>query len=523
MSAAVSHDWYDLNSTRRWPVDDSASATADDGTVLPDNVVVDASIRVPSDLCSRVMISSVTLSMGAVSVTLVGGDGGFAPVGAVTVARPVQLGRPYPIKAMSDGVAGWVVFGSGTSRVNTRLRFSTPAQGLLAPKIARSYRPLPIPSLGKAGLAIPLTGVVRLRGGTDLEVVGAERLIDGTSRTCAVVRLRTDTTRNLYDTYKGPCGGRPESGTCDRPGVEFFNDVGPDCDGNINISFRDPLRPTFYEGGVAVDYPYGLIDACTHKDRLADADGRLPNEYTDGCQATSSVGDVDPMPEDPILPDPDPVSSEPGDPGLLLPFLADFDGVVDAGLYAPNGSWNVVGWDTGSSTGGLSVGGPEWVVMPDSVAERRLLLWYAGASAGSTNVALSTRLAFPDASGLGIAGLVANYRLNATATANEYWTAEISRPDTRLQLRRWTGTAWTELATVAMPSVAPEIWYTLSLTVEDLGGGVHRLTAEAYDAGILVGSVTTDTSAYDPGTGLVGLGTDLTAAAFTDLRVEAYP
>lgn len=712
-------NWYALNGTRRWPIDDGATGEDDAGASLRNDVLVDAAVRAPADLCELVAVSSVTVTKGLVTVTLVGAAAHplapagsssaagpeFVPLGVVSVPKPVVPGRPYPVRPLADGVGGWLVFGDGLEK-SVRHRFSTPAQAVLAPRACRFYRRPPVTSIGKQYSALTLAGVVRVRGGTDVEVVAAEREIEGVERDVIVVRLRSNTPRNLLDQYRGPCGGRPESRTCNRDGVEFINTVGPDCDGDVRVEFVSPLRTSYYAGGVALDYPYGLIDACTRDDRLPTAAGRLPNEYPDEC-AVSSVGDPDANAVQPppiIAPGagtitlPDGVSSEavdaaalpvtlhfdagweavrptagawtlapvdsPNEPayqqitiipytaydpvGVPVPYVEYFEGGTQDCVNCPDGAPRVYRLTITGGTGGFAVlngvhyythaeGGCDWLIDtpgfggsiawvdqgggtkqlqfqisddvtfafmswngdivptgtaccdavpatavadgsvetgppgdmpalpvvtpvgrcgssgsssavssssslvprdavssevnetrgPDAaaytadVAARNIALWAGSIGTGSAGV--RTRTDVMIGNGAGIAGLLFNYR-GAVAGGFQYWAVELSRADSRLQIRHWNGLAWVTLVSAGPLVVAASTWYTVEGSVEELGGGTYRLTARARTAtGAQLAAITTDVGDYGPADGYLGIVADRTLAAYSYLRVEAHP
>src|SRR5690606_38579741 len=131
-------------------------------------------------------------------------------------------------------------------------RFSSPEQSLILAGLALAYEPPSIPYVGKLGLAAQLSGLVRLAGGNDIEIVRECREIPaypaGPALSCdelvtarrevIVFRLADKQTsgRNVLDHYRGPCSNRPESRNCGDPEpIEFIGAVAPDCCGNITI------------------------------------------------------------------------------------------------------------------------------------------------------------------------------------------------------------------------------------------------------------------------------------------------
>lgn len=104
-----------------------------------------------------------------------------------------------------------------------------------------------------------MTGLVTLKEGPDIEIVkecweipvraayeNCEDL-NTQSREVIVIRLKNslgDDSRNVFDIYKGPCGGRPETRSCGNPEpLEFISGVAPDCCGRITIELRGCAVP----------------------------------------------------------------------------------------------------------------------------------------------------------------------------------------------------------------------------------------------------------------------------------------
>ena len=246
--ATINPDWYAGNATRAYPLDDAATVRDDAGRELPPQILVDCRVQFPAVLGRFAYVGGVTVGPGIVTVILMATSARPGrlpaqsvpapdqPLGAVSLPVPVVPYRHYPIQPMAAGVGGWLVFGRGIDEPYSG-RFSMPGQSMLLPRVASAYDPLPIPTLGKLGLDPPLTGVVQLLGGTDLEVVQDIREIDGGIVDAIVIRLVDSLNRNVFGLYTGPCGGRPESDTCTKPVVESINSVMPDCDGNLTIDF----------------------------------------------------------------------------------------------------------------------------------------------------------------------------------------------------------------------------------------------------------------------------------------------
>lgn len=307
------HNWYNLNSTRQYPLDDNATGDTDDSTGnLPSNILVDCNIKFPNTVGKYLYISSVHCTPNLVTLTFLAADevahdagsvgsagsSVFIPVAVITVQSPEEF-RPYPIEPLYPGVGGWVVFGDG-AKSEFSGKFSTPEQSQLAPKAARWYEELPIPSIHKEGLADKLAGVVLLKGSNAVEVVKDTKIINGESKDVIAIRLKSSFGRNVLNELVGPCGARPESRNCLRSPIEYINTVPPDCDGDITINFSgfgatvrefanssEGLEP-YAERGITLDFGIGIGDACTVNDRIPDKDGKLPNDYFDECFSSIS-------------------------------------------------------------------------------------------------------------------------------------------------------------------------------------------------------------------------------------------
>lgn len=314
--AARNQAWYDANANRAYPLDDGASLLTDAGELMPDHILTDLQVRFPRSAAQCAFIGSVTVTANITTITILGApspavptedpafDTEYVPLAAVTVVRPI-VGRHYPLEALYPGVGGWVVFGPGVKEPFTG-RFNDVTQSAIIPSAARSYQDLPIADAGLFGTANPLTGLITLSGGTDIEVVAECRTTpvampgaacgEGDSRTVIVFRLKNtdlDRSRNVFDIYRGPCSGRPESQTCGDPQpIEFINTVGPDCCGRLILEFTGCARITPIAApyaGIVVDCSLGLADVCLTPNRLPDADGFLPNDYTDLCSDYSEI------------------------------------------------------------------------------------------------------------------------------------------------------------------------------------------------------------------------------------------
>lgn len=279
MSDTVGGSWYGDNSTRNYPLADGP-VIADNGQAVPSDLFSDLMLVVPDTLSG---IGLLGLTVGPQIITAVFGTTS-QPVAAITAMRPIAVGVPYTVSALVDNVGGWGVFASGVESLSeiAQYKFQTPLP--VCPRALRYYPAPPVTSIGKVGSTTKLRGIVRLSAGNDLEIVAAQRQIEGVTRTVAVIRLSTSVDvqagRNLASIYKGPCGGRPESETCVRPAIEQIGEATPDCNGNIDLMFGAPFDADAVSGGIKVNLPYGLGEACPKKPF---EDSEVPGDQSDVC------------------------------------------------------------------------------------------------------------------------------------------------------------------------------------------------------------------------------------------------
>jgi hypothetical protein len=279
--------WYDDNGTRNYPLGDGP-VLDDEDRMLPSGLLADLMLVVPDSVG---VVGLLGITVGPSLITAVFGTSTTA-VAAVSASRRSAGNRPIAIDPLIDHVGGWVVFGQAVRDVEEQTyKFSTPA--VLCGRSVRVHPIPPVTSVGKLQSSTLLRGIVRLSGGNDVEIVGAQRQINGELKTVAVIRLSTDRAvqagRNLYETYSGPCNSRPESGTCTRPALESVGGAIPDCNGNIDILFGSPFVTDVAPGGngITVDFPFGLSDVCDKKPFETDD---VPGERSDSCQPTEEEG-----------------------------------------------------------------------------------------------------------------------------------------------------------------------------------------------------------------------------------------
>lgn len=525
-------NWYNGHSTRKYPLADTATGLTDDGRRLPDDILVDCRLRWPAAAGQYAYIGGVTVTERLVTLTFVAADSptsaaDFVPLGTVSLLKPVTAFRHYAIKPQLAGVGGFVVFGDTEEAFVGR--FSLPTQTLLLPDAAQPTRTPPIPTLRRMGRNVGLENLVRILGGNDVQVVRESILIDGAERDALVLRLiQGNFSENVLQRYIGPCGGRPESRTCLKDGIERINDVTCDCEGNINITFVG-LTAGPYEScgesdagaGVTLDQSVGMQDVCAERapDRFEGVDRCEELDSSLSSASGSSISDSG-------SPDPDP---GPG-PSLssvsctdTLPYVETFDGSTADDFNVVSGSFDFSAVDSPTEGPGDP---PPYVSYTATDGSRRnvALLDYC-AIVDTLEKRITAHVALTNTFAQENGGIVINYHEVDILTNPhiEYFAAVIDRRVNRVRLLRFNGAALIVEHEVS-PS-APFVlghWYQIQVETT-LGATPIISVAVTGVTNPLWGSVSfsVSTNKYLPSDdGQFGVTSDRAAAHFSFLVVE---
>lgn len=532
--------WQNRNEGIAYPLADSATALADDGSRLPSNIISDLNLRWPLSYGRHAFLASASVTPTLVTLTFQAAatleSADFVPLAVISIVGRLDEGRVYTLQAQAPGVGGWVSFGSAASDHETwRGRFSTPAQALLAARAARAYRELPVKSLRVENASTPLAGVVTLRLDPPLTATAEQREIRGVVRDCIVIRLEETgnnrvpaetaqllpATQSVFASFAGPCGGRPESGTCDDPQpVEFVGGVMPDCDGLLTIEFQGCATLARLDGrcGVAVSCLAGVGNACL-PGRLPDAEGNLP---ADVVAADIPVPDDE---EEEIT-----YESESHASHEDLPQIECFDaGAID--FSVKSGSWGIDGddspYDPCNDGNSDSVSGDRVVAAYVSLdpSRRNVSIW-EGFDTSTTYRRVSTD--FSMASGpagiLHNGGIVLNYRAHDDIAGQFTWhLVSVDYDAQRLTIQKWNGSGIQEVTHVNVPGIILNRWYRLTVTITPLGEtGQTQITAtllSVYDDGVDV-TLSAPISGYRPSDGYFGLHANRAVTRFSYFMVE---
>lgn len=543
-------NWYNSHASRRYPLDDKATGTGDDGSRLNDDIIVDLHLRWPQSAGQYAYVGGVTVTQNIVTVIILAADsptaaGAPTPLAAVTVAQPVARHRYYNVEPLYPGVGGFIAFGDPAETFS--IRFSTPQQGLLASKVGRPYASLPIPTMRKLGRVDGLTGLVKILGGRDVEVVKEQVSYDGIDRDALVIRLTAPTRNdNVLLEYSGPCAARPESRNCRKEGVETINGIGPDCDGNIEIDFRHFKQGPYEscgadEAGTTLDQAIGIDEVCAD---------RSPGKFTgqDYCAPieSSSSESSESLSEASLS-----SSSESSDSlssevqtCAELPFLDRFNEVLHQSWVAKIGSYNFVADDSpfqptvledvcfssvssSVSSSYLCDEAPEASVQLTDSSRRQVLAWEDCAVGNSLGKRITTHMRLTNQAARINGGLVINHRLVDPFTNPhiEYFLFSLNRNNNRVELLRFNGSTFITENAVAPPTpFSLNDWFELEVLPTSLGSGSVALAVRVTNVtnpswGTVQFAVAT--TRYGDGTdGFHGIGNNRAVTRFSYWMLE---
>lgn len=526
---AINQNWFSANTGRRYPVDDSATGEDDTGASLPDDILVDLSVRAPSSVGNYLFVGGVNVSSGAVAVVILASNtySGIdpAPVATFSMSRSsLQEGKVYPLQAMATGVAGWISFGPGTNfgGANYSGKFSTPHQAKIAPRCGQVYRASPVTSFGKVGVT-GMSGLVRLSSGPDLLITRQTRVIEGEEKQAIIFALKRDAARNVYEEYRGPCTGRPESGTCDGIGFRSLAGVTPDCEGNINLVVQGAdLKGS--EGLLVIDYNVDINDACPAK-YIVDSDGKLPGQE-DSClydpyQDEADSSTVPPGSDSSEAPEPEPEPSyESSGACEELPYSTDFgDGIAHR--------FQLISGSVSSSV--LESTTDESIVTTDAFDVCNIV-WDGCAYESVMCKTVKCHLFFPPSTGIPqVGGIVLNWRM-PTLTTQSFMLAGLNWSTSKLVVYLWNGSTLVPFLESSTLGINADNLYEITVHIGPSTPGnvyleVHVLGLDDAVSGTLsfttsesfFGSVAADNQAE---VGLFGLGSFRARVAFNYFSVE---
>lgn len=297
--------WLESNVNRKYPLRDSATCKAANGTRIPNGFLADLHVAMPDDLGAVAFLGSASASPSVLSLTILAApadpcfrlfllaseddyvlltedgealeleDEGtiydeenpppLVPIAALTVKLPIRPYRHYDLSPLAPGCGGWAAFGPAAGRTRFSCLFQYPDQSALLDRTVFRYPRPGLTGVGPEGPTPLLTGLVRLRGDPGkVLVTGGQAVIGGVTRTVAFVSLDPSAggRQVVMRRFAGDCGGRPSTKTCDPPAAASLASVTPDAAGNVNLEFRGRFEAGSLPTGMVVDSHMGLGAVC---------------------------------------------------------------------------------------------------------------------------------------------------------------------------------------------------------------------------------------------------------------------
>jgi hypothetical protein len=513
--------WANLNSTRKYPLDATATGLDDTGQPLRSDIIGDLSLQYVGSFNSRPFVSAVAVSARLATV-LISLDGSL--LASVSVVDP-EPGRVYPLEAIATGAFGWIVFGTGVGEP-FHARFSSASQTGLLPRAAMPYEEPPVRSAGAAGASLPLTGIVRLVAETPLEITKESVTIGGITRQAAVFRLVDPSnvpTTNVLREFAGPCGDRPESGNCGDPvPIESINAVRPNCDGLITIQISGCGRVSRVnnDNTAIIDCGQSLAALCNPR-LLPDAQGNLPYAAADECAASLSAS-VSASSSASILPLPAiyPPDATPGTPAAF-PILEDFEDNTAQNWLIAGGVFKFLPASSDFDGGQFAWGHND----PQAAAARNVAIWhYTDNTATGRKYTLNFKILSGVVNSKANGGLIFNHRRHPLyVDRHEYWLCEVDADLKVFRIRRFDGNVFEDVRSVVEPRLRRDRWYKITVTVTNVGP-VYTIAARLdceYPAPTYFREIAPfTTTRYSPATGRPGLHANRSPVRFSRVTVE---
>lgn len=285
----INADWYAKNGSRGYPFSAAATLIDAQGINLPEDIIVDISLRCEADLDSHVFVSSISIDSN-VSITLSRTTPDVATVATLLVPTDNALvGKTYSLTPILPNTFGTIVLGGINHLVGRQWRFESAAQSGLT---RSAFQAIPKANRNRFGYigARDFLNPLRLLGQRNIDVNRKTLSLEGELREAVVFSLidATDQSQDqsALSLYAGECDRRPESRTClDPQPIENISGVKPDCCGRIFIEFRGCAELTRVNNhcGVLINCETQVADTVKPSDKLPADDGRLPSEFIDVC------------------------------------------------------------------------------------------------------------------------------------------------------------------------------------------------------------------------------------------------
>lgn len=533
-------NWYNLQSTRRYPLDDKSTGLSDTGELIREDIVVDCHLRFPETIGKYAYVQGLTVTENLITIVFGAAETltseNNPTIAVASVAKPTAINVSHDITPMMSGVSGWITFGPGIE-TNFVGRYSTPIQTYVDLRNARAYRPLPIPTLGKVDLNTALSGLVLLTATSPVVasyvdenfVVPEERLpkYDPQTQTTnyepiKAIIFSTDAPTaafNPLQEFLGPCGQRPESGTCPKKPIERINGVAPDCEnGNINIVATSGLtiRPFAECGGADITTPLGLTEACRQ-------DPKSERKRKDECPCDTNDNDnIENYCWPPFDPNRAAVCFDPGEPAPPLPICTSFSPCHEALFEIVSGSFSPREANAPPVCCPVGSGFSDHdIYAAQSLGTMNIALLRGSASDWAFNHTISVEVQPRGGGSRQNGGVIANY-LRVTENGRcktKYIAALVDVSGNELQIYRYNGAVLIKENALAIVA-DPTHWYRVSV-IATAAGTSTTINATLYDitAAVQIGSLSTTILDYEAINGRFGLIANASGAYFNKFEV----
>jgi len=217
------------NEGRKFPFADACSLLANNGLQLPNNIIVDLSMTIPSTL-TDVYCSFINITPYVVSISLASSTFGLL-VGSFSRSSLIPY-KTYALSPVIDDAGGWITFGTGVNtndtNINSVYQFRNYTRSGIAQKCINYIDILPVKKFIKLGDSLEsyVVDIVRLKAQGDLIIKKHE-----TDPNTIVLELG-----NPSD-FVGPCNKLTDIARNGIVSLHSINNVQADETGTIILEF----------------------------------------------------------------------------------------------------------------------------------------------------------------------------------------------------------------------------------------------------------------------------------------------
>ena len=561
--AIRNNHWYDLNSQRAYPLDITASGISDAGILLPDSVIEDLRLRWPVTFGKYAFLSALTITEHIVTVmfsacsTLDNSSNDAVLLAGISIPDSEYVpNKTYVLETFEEGVAGFITVGLGSSEAYSG-NFTTPNQGLLTARAARSSRIPPVSSMSVLNAKNRLKGVVNFEALSPLSIVKETRTIEGVEYDNVIVfKLVEDAevetnlvdagltleTESVFKSFSGDCGRRVGSKDCGSPSpLETINGIGADCDGIITLQFKGYglIGRNITDCGIIVDCDLGLSGSCSPPPLPNLTTGELPSET-----APRLIPPVIP-PEPPVTPTNS--ISEGFTSVLNLPYCEPFDYIYGSfPIYFLNGSGPAAAWSyttddspgeeyccedandsTNSCSNSLAVSPSQSFGTNTALSETNIneAFFIADDQTLFREIVSDVKMLTPTLGARSNASVLLNKQ--TSSSLNTYWFVELDITNKTFGIYYWNGASATTIQAVVIPTLDLNEWYRIKFaaipTVKqievDLEAELVGITDPTISASI---STSVNSSSWGLDSGIYGIRSNRSKSLFSYFKIQQH-